>query len=128
MERHYTLKEALENPLDNPSKNETIIRAYSIPIQADEVILEFIEEYHRIARRALQEILSAEKFTKVERKQLRDKFLKDWSYAAHYVDLAINQMQGLVKSYKRKLKRGKRAQKPRLRKKFVYVKSTLFAL
>ncbi|AFK21823.1 RNA-guided endonuclease TnpB family protein [Pyrococcus sp. ST04] len=113
---------------NNSSKNETIIRAYSIPIQADEVILEFIEEYHKLARKALQEILNAEKFTKVERKQLRDKLLENWSYATHYVDSAINQMLGLVKSYKKKLKKGKKVRKPRLRKKFVYVKSTLFTL
>jgi len=106
----------------------TVVRAYSIPFQADEVILEFIEEYHKIARKALQKILSSEKFTSKERRQLRDKLLEDWPYAAHYVDSAINQMQGLVRSYKRKLKKGKKARKPRLRKKFVYVKSTLFAL
>lgn len=109
-------------------KSETVVRAYSIPFQADEVILEFIEEYHKIARKALQEILSSEKFTKVKRKQLRDKLLKNWPYAAHYVDSAINQMQGLVKSYRKKLRKGKKAKEPRLRKKFVYVKSTLFTL
>jgi len=111
---------------NNSSKNETVVRAYSIPIHADETILEFIEEYHKLASTALQEILDAEKFTKVERKQLRDKLLKDWSYAAHYVDSAINQMLGLVNSYKRKLKKGKKVQKPkteeevRLRKKHAF--------
>ena len=83
---------------NNSSKNETIVRAYSIPLHADEIILEFIEEYHRMAKVVLQEILNAEKFTKVEKKQLRDKLLKDWNYAAHYVDSAINQMLGLVTS------------------------------
>ncbi len=107
---------------------ETVVRAYSIPFQADEIILEFIEEYHRIAKNVLEEILKAEKLTSKERRQLRDKLLEDWPYAAHYVDSAINQMQGLVRSYKRKLKKGKKARKPRLRKKFVYVKSTLFRL
>ncbi|AHF81275.1 RNA-guided endonuclease InsQ/TnpB family protein [Thermococcus paralvinellae] len=110
------------------AKNETVVRAYSIPIRVDEVILEFIEEYHKLARSALQEILGARKFTRVERKQLRDKLLKDWNYASHYVDSAINQMLSLVKSYRRKLKKGKKARRPRLRKKFVYVKSTLFSL
>ncbi|WP_457753356.1 hypothetical protein [Thermococcus sp.] len=110
------------------AKNETVVRAYSIPLQADSVILKFIKEYHKLARKALQEILSGERFTKVERKQLRNKLLKDWSYANHYVDSAINQMLGLVKSYRRKLKRGKKVQKPKLKKKFVYVKSTLFTL
>ncbi|CAB49750.1 RNA-guided endonuclease InsQ/TnpB family protein [Pyrococcus abyssi] len=113
---------------NNSSKNETVVKAYSIPIQADGIILEFIEEYHRMARVVLQEILNAEKFTKFERKQLRDKLLEDWKYANHYVDSAINQMLGLVKSYRRKLRKGKKVRKPRLRKKFVYVKSTLFTL
>ncbi|MHA1505948.1 MAG: hypothetical protein ACTSR0_01975 [Candidatus Asgardarchaeia archaeon] len=55
---------------NNSSKNETIVRAYSIPLHADEIILEFIEEYHRMAKVVLQEILNAEKFTKVERKTI----------------------------------------------------------
>ncbi|HIH72058.1 MAG: transposase [Thermococcales archaeon 44_46] len=113
---------------NSSSKNETIVRAYSIPLRANDVILNFIEEYHNMAKTTLQEILNAKKFTKVERKQLRDKLLENWSYAAHYVDSAINQMLGLVKSYKRKLKKGKKVQKPRLKKKLVYVKSTLFRL
>lgn len=113
---------------NNSSKNETIVKAYSIQLQGDSVILKFIEEYHKMAKTALQEILNAEKFTKVERKQLRDTLLENWNYAAHYVDSAINQMLGLVKSYKRKLKKGKKAREPKLKKKFVYVKSTLFRL
>jgi len=113
---------------NSSSKNETIVRAYSIQLQGDSVILEFIEEYHEMAKTALQEILNTEKFTKFERKQLRDALLENWSYAAHYVDSAINQMLGLVKSYKRKLRKGKKAREPKLKKKFVYVKSTLFRL
>ncbi|USG99702.1 transposase [Thermococcus argininiproducens] len=113
---------------NNSSKNETVVRAYSIQLQGDSVILEFIEEYYKMAKTALQEILNTEKFTKFERKQLRDTLLENWNYAAHYVDSAINQMLGLVKSYKRKLKKGKKAREPKLKKKFVYVKSTLFRL
>jgi len=109
-------------------KPGTVVRAYSIPFQADEIILEFIEEYHELAKNVLEEILKAEKFTSKERRQLRDKLLREWNYAAHYVDSAINQMRGLVKSYRERLRRGKRARKPRLKKKFVYVKSTLFTL
>ena len=109
-------------------KYEIVVKAYSIPFQADEVVLKFIEEYHELARAALGEILKAERFTRAERKRLRDKLLENWPYAAHYVDSAINQMLGLVKSYRRKLRRGKNVRRPRLRKKFVYVKSTLFAL
>jgi len=110
------------------TKNETVVRAYSIPLQTDKVILKFIEEYHKLAKTALQEILKNEKFTRIERKQLRDALLENWSYAAHYVDSAINQMLNLVKSRKRKLKKGKKAREPKLRKKYVYVKSTLFRL
>jgi len=113
---------------DNSSKNETIVRAYSIPFQADEVVLKFIEEYHKLAKTVLEEILKTEKLTNKERRQLRDKLLEDWKYAAHYVDSAINQMRSLVKSYRKKLRKGKKAKEPRLRKKFVYVKSTLFTL
>ncbi|MFA4639633.1 hypothetical protein [Pyrococcus kukulkanii] len=110
------------------SSSETVIKAYSIPIHPDEFLLKFIEDYHELAKTVLEEILNAERFTKVERKQLRDKLLEEWEYASHYIDSAINQMLGLVKSYKRKLKKGKKASKLRLRKKFVYVKSTLITL
>ncbi|MCD6503284.1 MAG: hypothetical protein J7K58_03540, partial [Euryarchaeota archaeon] len=41
----------------------TVVRAYSIPFQADEVVLKFIEEYHELAKNVLEEILKAEKFT-----------------------------------------------------------------
>ena len=95
---------------NSSSKNETVVRAYSIPIQADKVILKFIEEYHKLAKTVLQEILNAEKFTKVERKQLRDMILENWNYVAHYVDSAINQILGLVKSHKRKKERKPRNQ------------------
>ena len=132
---HLKISEGLTvtSPRNSPGpercgKSETIVKAYPIPIQADEVVLKFIEEYHKMAKIVLEEILNAERFTKFERKKLRDKLLKNWKYVAHYVDSAINQMQGLVKSYKKKLKRGKKTRKPRLRKKFVYVKSTLFRL
>ncbi|MCD6156984.1 MAG: hypothetical protein J7J27_01335, partial [Euryarchaeota archaeon] len=47
----------------------TVVRAFSIPFQADEVILEFIEEYHRMAKTVLEEILKAEKLTSKERRQ-----------------------------------------------------------
>ncbi|NJE13879.1 transposase, partial [Thermococcus sp. LS2] len=71
---------------NSSSKNETVVRAYSIQLQGDSVILKFIEEYHKMAKTALQEILNTEKFTKFERKQLRDTLLENWNYAAHYVD------------------------------------------
>ncbi|NJE13882.1 transposase, partial [Thermococcus sp. LS2] len=54
---------------NSSSKNETIVKAYSIQLQGDSVILKFIEEYHKMAKTALQEILNTEKFTKFERKQ-----------------------------------------------------------
>ena len=110
------------------SSSESVIKAYSMPIHPDEFLLKFIEDYHELAKTVLEEILNAERFTKVERKQLRDKLLEEWEYASHYIDSAINQMLGLVDSYRKKLRRGKRASKPRLGKKFVYVKSTLITL
>ena len=110
------------------SSSETVIKAYSMPIHPDEFLLKFIDDYHELAKTILEEILNAERFTKVERKQLRDKLLEEWEYASHYIDSAINQMLGLVNSYRKKLRRGERASKPRLRKKFVYVKSTLVTL
>jgi len=39
---------------NNSSKNETIVKAYSIPLQPDKIILDFIEEYHKLAKITLE--------------------------------------------------------------------------
>ena len=47
------------------------------------------------------------KFNKSKRKGLRDKLLKNWKFAKHYVDSAINSIIGLVKGWISLYNRGK---------------------
>jgi len=60
------------------------------------------------------------KFKKEDRKRLRDGLLKDWRFAKHYVDSAINSVLGLVKEL---YNRGKAKSKPEITKKTVYAKT-----
>ena len=57
---------------------------------------------------------------------MRDKLLKNWKFAKHYVDSAINSIVGLVNGWISLYNRGKAKSKPEITKKTVYVKTTLF--
>ena len=61
------------------------------------------------------------------RRNLRNKLLKDWSYASHYVDSAIKTAYSILNSWRRNYIKGKRGRnKPTVRRKFVRVKETLY--
>ncbi|MEM3790416.1 MAG: transposase [Thermoproteota archaeon] len=62
-----------------------------------------------------------------DRKKLRDELLKDWRFSKHYVDSAINSVIGLVKSWITLYNIGKAESKPKITKRTVYIKSTLFS-
>ena len=68
------------------------------------------------------------KFDKNKRKELRDKLLRKWRFAKHYVDSAINSVIGLVKGWISLYNQGKAKSKPEITKKTVYVKTTLFSV
>ncbi len=82
------------------------IKAYSIPITAPK---DLIEEYFKLRKTVLEEILkhikysksgkAHLKFNKNKRKELRDKLLRNWRFAKHYIDSAINSVIGLVKGW-----------------------------
>ena len=109
------------------------IKSYSVPLTAPK---DLIEEYFELRKIALNEIFKHVRFSKngkahlnfdkTKRKELRDKLLKNWKFAKHYVDSAINSIVGLVKGWISLYNRGKAKSKPEITKKTVYVKTTLF--
>jgi len=110
-----------------------VIKAYSVPLTAPKDLL---EEYFKLKKTVLDEIFKHVKYSKSEkahlkfnknkRKELRNKLLKNWRFAKHYVDSAINSVMGLVKGWIQSYNRGKAKSKPEITKKSVYVKTTLF--
>ena len=112
------------------------IKAYRVPI--DNPPRDLIEKYFEIKRRVLEEVLrhvkysksgkAHLKFGKEERRKLRDELLRDWKYAKHYVDSAMNSVIGLVKGWISLYNRGRAKYKPEITRKTVYVKTTLFSV
>ena len=113
---------------------EEAIKAYKIPV---EVPRDLIEAYFEVKKRALREILShvtrsrTEKahlnFKAEDRRRLRSILLSDWKFSKHYIDSAINSVIGLVKGWIKLHNRGKAKFMPKITKKTVYIKNTLFS-
>jgi len=111
------------------------IKAYSVPLIAPK---DLIEEYFKLKKIALEEIFKRVKFSKTgkahlkfnknDRKKLRDKLLRNWKFAKHYVDSAINSVIGLVRGWISLHNRGRAKSKPEITRKSVYVKTTLFSV
>jgi len=60
------------------------------------------------------------------KRELRDKLLKDWSFAKHYVDSAIKTAYSILESWRQNYLKGRRKRKkPIVKRKFVRVKTTL---
>ncbi|MEM0219333.1 MAG: transposase [Thermoproteota archaeon] len=108
------------------------VKSYRILVEAPK---DLIEEYFQVKQRALDAIFLYVKISKKahlnlkaeDRKKLRDELLKDWMFSKHYVDSAINSVIGLVKSWITLYNRGKAESKPKITKRTVYIKSTLFS-
>ena len=96
---------------------------------------DLIEEYFKVKKRALEYVLSKVRlsdkahlsFDKRERRGLRDHLLKGWKFSKHYVDSAINSVIGLVKGWIMLYNRGRARKLPKVTKRTVYIKSTLFS-
>jgi len=111
-----------------------VVKACKVPIKPPE---DLIEAYFKVKGRALREILNHVRYSKTgkahlyfkagERRELRDELLKDWRYSKHYIDSAINSVIGLVKGWIKLHNRGKAKSKPKITKKTVYIKNTLFS-
>ncbi|MBS7613782.1 transposase, partial [Candidatus Bathyarchaeota archaeon] len=61
------------------------------------------------------------------RKSLRVKYLSGWTYSKHYIDSAIKQGYSVLESWRKRYMHGRAGRnKPRLKRKFVRVKETLY--
>jgi len=108
-----------------------VVKSYRIPVDAPK---DLIEEYFRVKQRALECILSKVRLSgkahlsldKEERKELRDSLLRGWRFSKHYVDSAINSVIGLVKGWITLHNRGRAREHPKITRRSIYVKNTLF--
>ncbi|MEM3832953.1 MAG: transposase [Thermoprotei archaeon] len=108
------------------------VKSYGIPVEAPK---DLIEEYFKVKQKALDAIFSHVKISKKahlnlkaeDRKRLRDELLREWRYSKHYVDSAMNSVIGLVKGWITLYNRGKAKEPPKITKRTVYIKGTLFS-
>lgn len=108
------------------------IKSYRVPIEGPK---DLIEEYFKVRQEVLDVVLSHVKisrkahlnFGKDDRRALRNELLKTWKFSKHYVDSAINSVIGLVKGWIMLYNRGRAKDKPKVTRKTVYVKNTLFS-
>jgi len=111
------------------------VKAYAVPIVAPRDLL---EEYTKIRKLAVNEILKYVtysktgkahlRFTKEDRRALRNELLKGWKFAKHYVDSAIHSAISIVKGWVTLYNKGKAKSKPVVTRRAVYVKTTLFSV
>ena len=114
--------------------SDEAVKAYKIPLEAPR---DLVEAYFEVRREALREVpdhvtysqagKAHLRFKAVDRRRLRNKLLKDWIYSKHYIDSAINSVIGLVKGWIKLYNRGKAGTKPRITRRTVYIKNTLFS-
>jgi putative transposase len=108
------------------------IKSCRIPVEAPK---DLIDAYFEVKKRALDAILSKVKFSgkahlgfgSEDRRKLRDEFLRGWKYSKHYVDSIINSTIGLVKGWITLYNKGKAEEFPKITRKTVYIKTTLFS-
>jgi len=134
---------------------ETRVRAYVIGHSQE--VRDFITDYQRLLQLAIDEIWTrivwAEKPAKpkcripgvrytakrlvpilpkegsFKHHELREKLKGSWSHAVHYVDSAIKQAYSILRSWRRNYLKGNRGrEKPRVRRRFVRIKETLYVL
>lgn len=80
-------------------------------------------EWKRKGKRLIPTIPKSKEF----KRDLRNKLLKDWNYASHYVDSAIKTAYSSINSWRRNYLKGRRGRsKPVVKRKFVRVKETLY--
>ena len=108
-----------------------VVKSYRIPVDAPK---DLIEEYFRVKQGALEYVLSKVRLSgkahlsldKEERRELRDSLLRGWRFSKHYVDSAINSVIGLVKGWITLYNRGRAREHPKITRRSIYVKNTLF--
>jgi len=119
---------------------QTVIKTYSIPfshpeisslIDAYQVVLKEAIEYFwcnsiRI-RKTKHGVKVSVSPTREQKRKIRNKLLEGWSFSKHYVDSAIRTAISILNSWAKRFNRRK-AQfiKPKVKRRFVAVKATLF--
>ncbi len=86
------------------SEGSKAIKSYAVPIEAPK---DLIDAYLKVKRKALEAVMAHVSYSSSgkarlrlragERREIRNELLKNWPYASHYVDSAINSVIGLVK-------------------------------
>ena len=103
-------------------------------------VSEFLSSYRHLLQRAIDIIWDGIEWKKKKnrlipiipkskefKRTLRNRLLKDWNYAAHYVDSAIKTAYSIMNSWRRNYIKGeRRRRKPVVKRKFVRVKETLY--
>lgn len=116
-----------------------LVKAYSIPHSFE--VEELIESYSCVLTAILDElwrntlwkrrgkrVIPYIRKDKAFRKMLRDKYLDGWNYSKHYVDSAIKQAYSMLSSWRKRYLKGKAGRgKPKLKRKFVRIKETLYS-
>ena len=110
------------------------IKSYKIPVEAPR---DLMEAYLEAKKKALREVLNHItysrtgkahlKFEAEDRRRLRNDLLKDWRFSKHYIDSVINSVIGLVKGWIKLHNRGKAKSKPKVTRRTIYIKSSLFS-
>jgi len=108
------------------------VKSCRIPVDAPK---DLIDAYFEVKRKALEAVLNNIKFDRRahlefkngDRRRLREELLKNWRYSKHYVDSAFNSIIGLVNGWITLYNRGKTEKPPKITRKTIYIKSTLFS-
>ena len=119
---------------------QAVIKTYSIPFSHPEV-LNLIDAYQVVLREALdyfwcnsvriretkRGVRVSVSPTREQRRKVRNKLLEGWNFSKHYVDSAIRTAISILNSWAKRFNRRK-AQfiKPKVKRRFVVVKATLF--
>jgi len=110
---------------DKKEESETLLENYRVLLQK---ALDWLWEKTRIERKEVK----GKKATKVEMpkkkevyKKLRDELEEVNVLASHYVDKAISDAHSILGSWRRRAEKGKALRKPKLKRVYVRVKSTL---
>ena len=124
-------------------KSKRVVKAYSAEHEYN--LDEFISDYTLLLKAIIREIWRNIRWKekKVKRRKrifpmiptskefkrsIRKFALKNWKFASHYVDSAINTAYSIFKSWRKRYRKGiAKRKKPEIKRAFVYVKTTLFS-
>jgi len=124
-------------------QEKKVVKAYSVEHEYN--IDGLISDYTRLLKAIIEEIWRNIQWKEKEvkgrmrifpmiptsrefKRDIRKFALKDWKYASHYVDSAINTAYSIFKSWRKRYRKGiAKRKKPEIKREFVYVKTTLFS-